>query len=362
MKSDKKAGATAVAVSTVLLGAGLVALGTSQAVSSTTSPTPVPTCALPTGTISNAKMLAYNECRFNRVEVMLGNHDGSGTAPSPSPTQTTSSSPTPTATSTPTQTSTPTATSTPTSPTGCVKPDASNTGHTGTLTAYSGSNWVDTPGTVIENKTVNGDLTIAGANVVVRNSRVTGSITVYPGGNDSLITGNTAEGGIAVSSAHRVIIEKNDVTNTNGNDALHVTSDQGIYINTATIRNNWIHDPYVPNGAHYDGLQVRGATNVLVDCNNFDLGAYQEGYNAPVYLENDNGGYSNARVTNNWLLGGAFNIMLGSANDAGVKLNNNKVGGAYRWDICATFGDPAAMPSEQNGNTLNGSPVTPCHL
>jgi hypothetical protein len=268
----------------------------------------------------------------------------------------------PTTTTDTTTTTNTTPTSTQTGSGECVRPDAANTGATGTLTDYTGSTYITTPGTVIDGKTVHGDLVIAAANVVVRNSRVTGRIEFYPGGDDGLITGVTAKSGVGVSSAHRATIEKSEITNASGQDAMHVSSDRGTYINGVTVRDNWIHSPVVPQGAHYDGLQVRGAADVLVECNNFDLGAYQDGYNAPVFFEWDNGGWSNVRVVDNWLLGGAFNVMLSAADsDANrIVLNDNRVGGDWKWDLCMADG-AMAKPREQTGNTLmSGDPVVPC--
>jgi hypothetical protein len=161
-----------------------------------------------------------------------------------------------------------------------------------------------------------------------------------------------------VSSANGALIERNNMINDSGDDTFHVTSDQGAYVDTITIRGNYVHDPSVAN-SHYDALQVRGASNVLVECNTFDLGPYNPEFNAAIYLENDNGGYSNARVLNNWLLGGAFNVMLGGANDAGVVLDGNKLGGDVKWGLCMAQ-DPSSQPAEQSGNTLNGAPVEPC--
>src|SRR5690606_14368996 len=145
--------------------------------------------------------------------------------------------------------------------------------------------------------------------VVVRNSRSTGNIYIYPGGNNATVRHVTGRG-VTVSSARGALIEGNNMTNINGADTFHVTSDQGTYVDTVTIRGNYVHDPVVAN-SHYDALQVRGAANLLVECNTFDLGAYHPEMNAAVYLENDNGGYSGARVVNNWMSGGAFNVMLG---------------------------------------------------
>jgi hypothetical protein len=284
------------------------------------------------------------------------------TTPSPSqtPTPTSSSTPTPSPTPTPSSTPTPTPTATTAPDVGCVKPGATNTGATGTLTAYTGPMRITTPGTVIENKQITGNLTIAAPNVVVRNSRSTGIILVHPGGDGALVTRVTG-GGVTVSSARRAVIEKSNFTNAGG-DTFHVTSDQGVYVSDVTIRGNYVHDPVVASGDHYDGLQVRGAANVLVECNNIDLGAYRPEFNAPVFIEDANGGNSNVRIVDNWLLGGAFNVMfssVGSSNAGRIILNGNKVGGNYRWGLC--FADAGWFEGQfQIGNTLNGSPTTPC--
>ena len=133
-----------------------------------------------------------------------------------------------------------------------------------------------------------------------------------------------------MSSAHRAVVEYSNLTNNASGDTFHITSDQGTYINTVTIRNNYVHDPVVSGGAHYDGLQLRGATNVLIQCNNFDLGTYKSQYNAPVFIEGDNGGHSGVVVNENWLLGGAFSFMFGNDNDA-TRLTNNRFGGDMHW-------------------------------
>lgn len=257
----------------------------------------------------------------------------------------------------PTATTSPTTTSTPTASTGCVRPEAANTGHTGTLAAYTGPTWVSTPGAVIENVMINGPLVINADNVTVRNVHAIGSVGTYA--DNTRIAGSTIPH-IWSSSGSGMLVERTDLGGGFEGDTFHVTSDNGSYIQGFTMRGNWIHDVTVPQGAHYDGIQVRGATGVLIECNNFDLGAYQEGYNAPVFFENDNGGYANSRVANNWLLGGAFNIMLGDANDNGVVLADNRVGGAFRWGLCMAEA-AGAKPAVQTGNTyLNGDPVVPC--
>ena len=225
------------------------------------------------------------------------------------------------------------------------------------MTAYTGPSTITTAGTVIQNKQITGSLTIAAANVKVLNSKTTGKILIYPGGNDALISRVTGQS-VTVSSAHRAVVEYSNLTNTASEDTFHVTSDQGTYINTVTIRNNYVHDPVVGGGAHYDGLQLRGATNVQILCNNFDLGTYRSQYNAPVFIEGDNGGNARVVVNDNWLFGGAFGFMFGSDNDSLTRLTNNRFGGDMHWGPSCYA--PNGAPAVQSGNTVNGAATTPC--
>jgi hypothetical protein len=82
--------------------------------------------------------------------------------------------PTQTPTATPTPSPTPTASSTP-----AAFPDATTTGVPAgvTLREYTGSLSVMNDGTVFDGVHITGDLRIAGANVVIRNSRIDGTVT-----------------------------------------------------------------------------------------------------------------------------------------------------------------------------------------
>jgi hypothetical protein len=213
---------------------------------------------------------------------------------------------------------------------------------------------------VIENKTISGDVTIAAANVTIRNSKVTGSIAVARPGVGARIITNTVPV-VSISSSQDVVIERNDMGFASDKDTMHVTSDNGAKVTDVRIANNYIHDPFT-SGNHYDGLQVRGADRLTVYCNNFDLGAPQEYYNAAVYLEPANGGHSGVVVDNNWLFGGAFGFMYGPDNDGMTRLTNNHFGGQYLWQSdtsdAACYG--SAVPAVQSGNDLRGVPFTPC--
>ena len=97
------------------------------------------------------------------------------------------------------------------------------------------------------------------------------------------------------------------------------------------LRYNYIHDPRVPPEAHYDGTQVRGVNGLTIDCSVYDPGPFQWTFNAAVYLEDANGGYTNVRVTNNWLYGHAFPVMVGPGTSTFTK---NRIGGDIKWDTC----------------------------
>jgi hypothetical protein len=289
------------------------------------------------------------------------------TVPKPPPaTVTVTATPNPTAapTATPTPTSGPAPTqgptATPTQPppaNGCVKPDATNTGATGTLATYSGPTVLSTPGQTLQNVRVNGTLEVRADNVTISNVAATGGVFVNRARNTTVshLTGP----GVATSSGSGLTVEYSNLGGVDDGDTLTVTSDAGTYITSATIRRNWIHDPQPAGADHYDGIQVRGASNVVVDCTNFDLGTYRTQYNAAIYFEYANGGYSNVVVTNNWLLGGAFSTMWGRANDNNTVLSGNRFGGDIHWNTCY-HQESNSLPPTQTGNTLNGSAFTPC--
>ena len=237
-----------------------------------------------------------------------------------------------------------------------MKPDASNTGATGTLPSYTGPLTITAAGTTIENVTVNGDLRIQAANVTVRNVKVTGSVGVLTT-TGTRVTRLTAPS-LFISSSADVVLDRSNFGFAANGDSLHVTSDAGSLVTDVAITNNYIHDPRPSQGDHYDGLQVRGVNRMTVQCNNFDLGPATEEGNAAVYLESANGGHSNVVVDQNWLFGGAFGFMYSADNDGRTRLTNNHFGGDYRWDDPCYA--PGAIPPVQTGNDWNGQPVIPC--
>jgi hypothetical protein len=187
-----------------------------------------------------------------------------------------------------------------------------------------------TDGQTLENVTVDG-LHVVGNNVTIRNVKVlVPTLSIYVEGNDVMID-HVSSPAITISSASRTTIQYSNLSGTD-EDTFHVTSDGDRYISGTKLLYNYLHDPKPVASAHSDGLQVRGATEMLVHCNVIDGGDWIDPYNAAVYLQQANGGDSKITVSNNWLYGYAWGIMLGNGTDFTVI--GNHFGGDIHWGIC----------------------------
>jgi hypothetical protein len=293
--------------------------------------------------IDNLK--AYQECRLDRLEAKL---DALAPSPSATPSPTaTSSTPSASATPTPTPTPTPSPTPTPTPPptdSSCVKPTAANTGATGTRTASSVTA-LNTNGQVLEDVNVT-SLTINAANVTVRNVQVNGRILVNRSADNATIERVTAKH-IGFSSSLGTKVLNSRITNST-EDGWHITGDSGRRVEGVVLRGNLVDAPVPPSGAHYDGLQVRGANNLLVECNTINLGPYQDTFTAAVFLENANGGNTGVKVLNNWLDGGGYIIYPG-----GGEFSRNVFGSQARWGICYGGAQTGSGNTRADGTPVN---------
>ncbi len=196
-------------------------------------------------------------------------------------------------------------------------------------------------------------LEIRGSNVTVKNVAVAGGILVA--GNNAMIDHVTTQN-IGISSASGVTVQYTNI-GFGQEDAIHVTSDSGSYIQNVTLKYNYLHDPRVAPSSHYDGIQVRGASNSTIACNTIDPGPFQWTFNAAVYLEDANGGDNNIVVQNNWLNGFAFSVMMDARN---ITLLGNQLGGDIHWGECYVgtgVGNPGLTST---GNTRDGQPVSLC--
>lgn len=195
-------------------------------------------------------------------------------------------------------------------------------------------------------------LRVEGKDVVVRDVEVEGTILVT---GDDVVIDHVRAGGIAISSASRVRVERSEIAGGPG-DGIHVTSDGPDLVQDVVLSHNLVHDPRVPPGAHYDGTQVRGVRGILVECSVYDAADYQDTHNSAIFIEDANGGAADVRIEHNWLLGSAWSLMIGTP---GVTLTGNRVGGDIHWGTChlSNVGEDDA-PREQDNVSLETGRVT----
>jgi hypothetical protein len=181
-------------------------------------------------------------------------------------------------------------------------------------------------GESLENASVT-SLRIEGSDVTVRDVHVNGEVLVT---GDRVTLERVSAGGIAISSATNVRVERSDIGRGPA-DGIHVTSDGPDLVRKVVLSHNLVREPRAGPDAHYDGTQVRGVRGLLIECSVYDAGDYQDTYNAAIYVENANGGARGVRIEHNWLLGSAWSLMIGTP---GISLVGNRVGGDIKWGTC----------------------------
>lgn len=322
----------------------------------------------------NGETVAYEACRFDKLEAALN-----GATPSPSPTATPTPSDAPTVakpTTTPTASPAPTVTPTTTtpsptdeptsaspSPTPTVappasgKPGPSNTGVPDgvTLTPYTGPKTITTAGTVIDGKDVSGALTISAKNVVIKNSKVHGtdSIGINNGGSGSVTIQDSEVYGFETGIVYgNVTVLRVD---------LHDTTYDGIKLSSnASVRDSWIHNPRPTGDAHYDGIQVQnGVVNTVISGNNIDVSGADA--NTTLFLCPDLGPSTAGplAVDGNWLNGGNFSVAVLDGNNGqyfikDIRVTNNRFGSSHSFGYANVN-----VPITQSGNVADstGAPI-----
>jgi hypothetical protein len=181
-------------------------------------------------------------------------------------------------------------------------PDATTTGPQAgvTLTPYTGPTTITTPGAVIQNVIINGELTVDAANVTIRNCIIqtndwwgvngdqATNLTVE---NCKIIGGNLTNSGILGSGTFV------------GNDISNVGIGIQLTDGASTVSGNYVHDLFYGNGApHYDGVVALGGQNHVVIENN-TIWAPDENGTAAVFIDNDFGSVNDVVVKNNLMFG-----------------------------------------------------------
>jgi hypothetical protein len=289
----------------------------------------------------------------------------SGPVPSATPT----ASPTPTG-STPTTTTPPpatTATPTTTPTTTTTTTQRSNTLPAGVpagtnLTTQNGDMTINSAGTIIENKLINGCVFVNAANVIIRNSKI---LCSGPGAINNNSTGLL------------VVDSEISCNGTLGSAALGWRNFTARRINAyaceniiwaennVVIEDSYIHDPidYDPvTDPHTDTVQIpRGATDITIR-NNTIYGNYvnQDSFgNSAITV---GGGTSNILITENLLAGGGYTVYCnqpGPGNN--FRITNNRfsrifvssVGGFGPWEECQDETQVTGNVYHETGQALN---------
>lgn len=183
---------------------------------------------------------------------------------------------------------------------------------------------ITTPGTVIDGRSITGQLTVAASNVVIRNSRVTGTdvFGIYVRSGSATITNTTVTGGFENGVA-------GDNYVANGVEVTKLASDGFKIGDNVTITNSWCHGMTPGPGAHADCGQVQaGVSNTVVRHNWFDIGTAG---NSALFLAPDLGPSTNGPLTidDNVLGGGNFTLFCVDGNNGEYFIAHITIDGNY---------------------------------
>ncbi|MFC7700491.1 right-handed parallel beta-helix repeat-containing protein [Bradyrhizobium sp. GCM10028915] len=169
-----------------------------------------------------------------------------------------------------------------------------------TLTPYTGRMTIETPGAVIENVIINGQLTVIAADLTIKNC---------------IIQTNDSNGILAVTASNLLvencIIIGGDFTDNGilghgtfvGNDISHVRIGIQLTDGASTVRDNYIHDLFNAGSApHFDGITLLGGQNHVVIEHN-TISAPSDHGTAEILIQNVFGPVHDVQINNNLLLG-----------------------------------------------------------
>jgi len=236
-----------------------------------------------------------------------------------------------------------------------VKPGPDNTGPTNpSILVPSGSITVTQNGTVIENVSVSGTITVKAANVTIRNFRING------GGNSN---GGGAPYGINVKNeASNVLIEDGEIFGIDSSGLLgadytarrlniHHSGGDAIKTNgNNLVESCWIHHLGMNVGSHADGNQTRSGDNIVFRGNFIDMPINDSGTgpgapfksNAAAINQAASGNITNVLFDSNWMNGGNYTIWITTKLDFtfdGCTVINNRFGRDYRYGPLRTNGN-----------------------
>ena len=207
-------------------------------------------------------------------------------------------------------------------------PDASNTGPTGSLRESTGNITVSTPGAVIENRKINGCVSVNARDVTIRNSEIhcDGSSAVWSGSTGLLVEDTEIECGHHPRQTgltpQNFTVRRSELFGCEN----IIWAEQNV-----VIEDNYIHDPIpcctwprpIP---HTDSIQIpAGASNIRIEHNRVYGGYLNQGDfgNAAIMTSTSGTSTTNMIVDNNLLAGGGYTLYCPGA-DGGFTWTNNR--------------------------------------
>jgi len=232
-----------------------------------------------------------------------------------------------------------------------------------TLTNYTGPMTVVANGAVIENKIINGTLTVRGNNVTIRNCRIQnfqwyGIMQDVDFGATNLTIDSCDINGQGSSRTTGVALGGGTTTMKNC-DIRGMVIAVKIW-GPAIILNNYIHDLSEPSSnpddRHFDGIALHGGGNTTIEGNAIIMPS-PNGGTAAVFLTCQEGNTSNVKVHNNLLMGDASYTMYaveeGKGTMSGIVITNNYIDKGIYGHILIDGHTPV-----QTGNVLWDEGVT----
>jgi hypothetical protein len=235
-----------------------------------------------------------------------------------------------------------------------AKPGPTNTGNQGgtggyeTIDAYT----VTTPGTVIANKIINGQMTIAAANCIIRDCVINSGYWAAETKVDAddfliedctIITGLNC--GLMIAGGSRnVVVRRCDISQ----------AVDGMKVSGVGLRvfDNYIHDlVYDPEtDTHNDAIQGYSFSETQVVHNSLatpDTGCIS-------LFDGQGNRWSNVLIQDNWLVGGIFPAYLGGPDIWGLQFLDNTISEWGEYPFTSFTADPPRPPGEP-GNVMSGN-------
>jgi hypothetical protein len=209
-------------------------------------------------------------------------------------------------------------------------PDASNTGPAGPLTESTGNVTVSTSGAVLENRLINGCVTVNAANVTIRNShiRCAGASAIWSGSTGLVVEDTIIDCLGNINTAGRTALTPGNYT-ARRIEALNCENILWAERNVV-IEDSYIHDPIPccgPQQPHTDSVQIpNGASNIRIEHNRIYgsyIGPGNFGNSAVTGAAGLSMSVTNVVLNNNLLAGGGYTIDCPGI-DGGYTWTNNR--------------------------------------